>query len=206
MGGSAIVMEQWRHEVPAIVMLWYPGMAGGHALASVLLGDVNPSGRLPFSIPVDEAHLPHWDPDAASEVYDLWHGHWKLTRDGHHPAFAFGFGLSYTTFELGELTVDGDRAIVEVRNSGGRDGDTVVQLYAGLPLSRYPRPHRRLVGFARVHVRSGDSVAVEVPLDLRHLDVRDRGRWTTEPGSYCITAAQYVTDPSAVSVQVERAG
>ena len=98
---------------------------------------MNPSGRLPFSVPTDEAHLPHWDPDATVETYDLWHGHWRLTRDGHAPALPFGFGLSYTTFAIESLEVDvsgeGPVATVVVINTGDRDGDTVVQLYGGVP-------------------------------------------------------------------------
>ena len=81
--GSAVVMERWRHQVPAIVQLWYSGMEGGHALADVLLGDVDASGRLPCTIPADEAHLPPFDKDADHVVYDGWHGYWRLARDGN---------------------------------------------------------------------------------------------------------------------------
>ncbi len=206
MGGSAVVMEAWRHHVPAIVMLWYPGMEGGHALADVLLGRVAPGGRLPFGIPVDESHLPHWDPDADTEVYDLWHGHWKLTRDGTPAAYPFGFGLSYTTFAFHDLVVDADghEAQVTVENTGAVDADTVVQMYAGVVESEYERPVERLVGFARVHVPAGRSVTVGTRLDLRQLDVRIGTTWLTEGGTYRITAAQYVGDPHALHAEVHR--
>jgi beta-glucosidase len=91
--GSAVVMEAWRGDVAAIVQLWYSGMEGGHALADVLLGRVDASGRLPCTIPADEAHLPPFDPDADHVVYDAWHGYWRLARDGHDAAHPFGFGL-----------------------------------------------------------------------------------------------------------------
>jgi beta-glucosidase len=206
MGGSAIVMEPWRHEVPAIVLLWYPGMEGGHALADVLLGHVVPSGHLPFSIPNDESHLPHWDPDAETEVYDLWHGHWKLSRDGHQAAYPFGFGLSYTTFSLRTLAVesDGTGAQVTVTNTGDVDADTVVQFFAGVPHSRHDRPVERLVGFARVHVPARTSIIATATLDLRQLDVRIGATWLTEGGAYRITAAQYAGDPHAVHADLHR--
>ncbi len=206
MSGSATVMEGWRHDVPAIVMLWYPGMEGGHALADVLLGNVVPSGHLPFSIPNDEAHLPHWDPDAETEVYDLWHGHWKLTRDGHQAAYPFGFGLSYTTFTLGLLAVeaDGASAQITVTNTGDVDADAVVQFYAGVPESRHERPAERLVGFTRVHVPARTALIATATLDLRQLDVRIGTTWLTEGGTYRITAAQYAGDPHAVHADLHR--
>ena len=207
MGGSATVMESWRHTVPAIVALWYPGMEGGHALADVLLGRAGPGGRLPFTIPTDEAHLPHWDPDATTAEYDLWHGHWKLTRDGNAPAYPFGFGLSYTTFSLTSFAVvraepDAVVADVTVANTGGRDGDTVVQVYGGLPGSAVERPAERLVGFARVAVPTGAAVAVRVPLDVRQLDVRAGGRWQRETGTYRFVAAQHAGDPDRLVVEL----
>jgi beta-glucosidase len=198
MGGSAVVMESWRHVVPAIVLLWYPGMEGGHALADILLGNANPSGRLPFSIATDESHLPHWDPDADTETYDLWHGHWKLARDGNAAAYPFGFGLSYTTFTLADATVEGTHVRCRVSNTGTMDGDDVVQVYGGLPDSRFERPTRRLVGFARVHVPAGQTVEVDVPFDLTDLRIRRDGAWVTEAGTYELVVARSVEDPQAL--------
>ena len=204
MGGSATVMESWRHAVPGIVVLWYPGVEGGHALADVLLGIVNPSGRLPFTIPTDESHLPHWDPDATTETYDLWHGHWKLTRDGNAPAYPFGFGLGYTTYSFDAITADERAARVSVTNTGGRDGHAVVQVYGGVEGSAFERPVRRLVGFVRVHIAAGATEVAEVPLQLRQLDVRVDGDWVTEAGSYVLTAAQFAGDPDGVAVRLTR--
>ncbi|HEX5480445.1 MAG TPA: glycoside hydrolase family 3 C-terminal domain-containing protein [Dehalococcoidia bacterium] len=96
MGGSAIMVERWHDEPAAILMLWYPGMEGGRALADVLLGRVNPTGRLPFAVPTDAAHLPFFDRAAHEITYDLFHGQWLLDRDAHAARYPFGFGLSYT--------------------------------------------------------------------------------------------------------------
>ena len=106
MAGSAVIMESWREAVSAIVMLWYPGMEGGHALADMLLGKVNPSGKLPFVIPRSVDDLPFFDKDAAVIEYDLWHGYRKLEREANSPAFPFGFGLSYTSYHYQNLIID----------------------------------------------------------------------------------------------------
>lgn len=216
MAGSAVVMEAWREQVPGIVMLWYPGIEGGHALADVLLGVVNPSGRLPFVVPTDEAHLPHWAPDADTETYDLWHGHWLLARGGHAPAYPFGFGLSYTTFAVQGLDVrlverepngfGGAVATVTVANTGARDGATVVQVYGGLPTSTVERPTQRLIGFARVEVPADSTVEVDVELDLRQLDVRRHRSWVTEGGDYVVTAALHSLDPHAATAHLHQPG
>jgi beta-glucosidase len=96
MAGSAVITEAWRDKVAAIIMLSYPGQEGGHAFADVLLGRVNPSGKLPFVVPRGAGDLPFFDMDATSITYDLWHPHRKLERDGPTPEYPFGFGLGYT--------------------------------------------------------------------------------------------------------------
>ena len=88
-------MERWRRHVPAILMLWYPGMEGGHALAEIVLGVHGPSGRLPFAIPTDESHLPPFDPDANTIEYGPLHGQRLLDELGVQAAFPFGHGLRY---------------------------------------------------------------------------------------------------------------
>ena len=103
MTGSAVITEGWRDEVAALLVLWYPGMEGGLALGDVLSGAQEPGGRLPCSVPARAEDLPFFDRDATAITYDLWHGYRKLDRDGAEPAFPFGFGLSYTTFSLGDL-------------------------------------------------------------------------------------------------------
>jgi beta-glucosidase len=194
--GSAVMMEPWSTEVPAVAQLWYSGMEGGHALADVLLGRVDATGRLPFTVPTDEAHLPPFDPDADAVTYDAWHGYWRLERDGHEPAYPFGFGLSYATWALDAVgaSQDGDDTVVhvEVRNTGPRPGATVVQLY----LRRPSRPHRRLVAFARVEAGPGQSAAATLRVPPRALAIRRDGRWVVEPGRYELGAGFHSRDPA----------
>lgn len=136
MGGSAIVVDPWHERVAAILHLWYPGMAGGRALADVLLGadGVGPEGRLPFAVPVDEADLAPFDPDATSVTYDRWHGQWRLDRDGVAARYPFGFGLSYGATVVDRAEVDATagtlRVRAAVRNDGPRDTTELVQVYA----------------------------------------------------------------------------
>ena len=130
MAGSAVIMEAWRSRAAAILMLWYPGMEGGHALADVLTGRVNPSGRLPCVFPARAGDLPAFDRNATEITYDLWHGYRKMERDGAAPAFPFGFGLSYARFAYAnlrltktELSASGVlEATVEVMNASDRAG------------------------------------------------------------------------------------
>jgi beta-glucosidase len=204
--GSAVVMEEWRHEVPAILFSWYSGMEGGDALADVLGGEVNPSGRLPFAIPTDEAHLPFFDKDATSIVYDSWHGQWKLDRDGNAPAYPFGHGLSYTTFELGTASAssDGHEVTISVTNTGSRDGECVVQVF-GRSLAGQPAwQHRKLVGFTKVAVPAGGSVVATVKIDHKVFEQRDvsQHKMVLIPGDYSLEVGQFSGDPEAKSLIV----
>lgn len=204
MSGSAVVMP-WIDAPAATLLLWYPGMEGGHAFADVLTGAVAPSGRLPFAIPADEADLVAFDPDATAVAYDLFHGQWHLDRTGRAPAFPFGFGLSTTTFELADLHVTHDAGAVgvHVRNTGTRAGATVVQVYGSYATSAYERPASRLVGFLRVELDAGRGTHVAVPVDLAMLDVRVDGAMHREPGTVRLRVAFDAADPgTVVSVSV----
>jgi beta-glucosidase len=146
-------------------------MEGGTAIANVLFGITNPGGKLPFSIPVDENHLPDFDKNALSVTYDGYHGYTRLEKDGIEPAFAFGFGLSYTTFEQEDAAfqaVNGQiRASVKVTNTGDRPGDQVIQFYVGFLNSAVDRPKKLLRGFQRVHLTPGETktVVIVCPID-----------------------------------------
>jgi beta-glucosidase len=205
--GSAVVTERWRAAVPAVLQVWYSGMEGGHALADVLLGRVDATGRLPFSVPTHAAHLPDFDRDAEAATYDAWHGYWRLARDRHQPAFPFGFGLSYTTWELGGTAVDDDgRALTvstRVTNTGGRAGADVVQVYAGRKADA-TRPGRRLVAFRRVEVDAGDTadVTLEVPWD--RLRVYEDGGWVLPPGTYTFEVGRHSADVLSVDLVLDR--
>jgi beta-glucosidase len=210
MAGAAVTMEQWRHDVPAILMAWYPGMEGGSALADVLLGTSEPGGRLPFVVPCNEADLPPYDKNATTVTYDRWHGQRLLDRDGKAPAYPLGFGLTYTSFTVDEVEVllDSDAAILDVRatvaNTGSRPGGHVLQVYACQAPQERADIERFLVGFARVDCAPGERVPVKLDVPLQRLSTRlGPGRWAVRPGSYRIDVGASAADPLAVSVMVE---
>jgi len=193
-GGSAIITEAWRERVPAILMAWYPGMEGGHAIADILFGRVNPSGRLPCAFPRSAESLPLFDSHADSVQYGLFHGYRLMDRDGSTPAFPFGFGLSYTTFAYRNLQLDSTpipangsiQVGVDVTNTGQVGGAEVVQLYVGCEGSRVERPLKELKGFARVELAAGESRRVQIPLAARQLAYYDQehAEWLVEPIRY----------------------
>jgi len=206
MAGSAVVMP-WAERAGAVVLLWYPGMEGGHALADVLLGVACPSGRLPFTIPSDESHLPAFDRAATQVTYDRWHGYTKLQRDGVSAAFPFGFGLSYTSFAVRSVSLAGDDPGVltaEITNIGSRSGAHVVQVYAGMVSSTIERAEWLLVGFARTsELQPGETRNISVSVPQHALAVwRSRQQdWWVEPGEYRLSAvshsAELGLDPAA---------
>ncbi|HET9314264.1 MAG TPA: glycoside hydrolase family 3 C-terminal domain-containing protein [Vicinamibacteria bacterium] len=195
-GGSVYTMEEWRQGVPSILMAWYFGMEGGHALARVLFGDVNPSGRMPLTTPKDEAQLPPFDEYADTVEYGPYHGYTLLDRNGQEPAFAFGHGLSYTTFAFANLTVRAPRVAadgtvdvtVDVTNTGARAGEEVVQLYVGFEGSQVERPVKLLRAFDKVALAPGETKTVPLSVAVRDLawyDVATRS-WRVEPMTYGI--------------------
>jgi beta-glucosidase len=207
-GGSAVITTEWVDAVPAVVQSWYGGAEAGPGLADILLGTINPSARLPFSVPTDEADLPEFDRDAKVFRYDRWHGWWHLARTGRAPAFPFGFGLSYTTFAIADVSVSatdaGDAIVVggALRNTGERDGADVVQVYASLP---DPDAPDRLVGFARVEVAAGVAAPFTVTVPVDRLATRDATRhaWAPAHGTHTIRVARFVGDPGASVTEIE---
>ena len=194
MGGSAIITENWRKSVPAILMAWYPGMEGGNALADVLTGRVNPSAKLPCSFPKAASQLPYFDKNAKTIDYGYFHGYRLLERDQNEPAFPFGFGLSYTRFEYRDLKLEKTwitpdsalRASVEITNSGAVAGEEICQLYIGYIDSAVERPRKELKGFQKVNLEAGESARVtfEIPArDLAYYNVEQRC-WVIEESQY----------------------
>jgi len=208
-GGSAITMESWKEEVPAILMAWYPGMEGGHAIADVLFGDVNPCGKLPLAFPKSADHLPIFDNRAREVVYGYDHGYRYLQGQGVEPAFPFGFGLSYTTFRYDRLSLDRKtlgrggsvNVRVQVTNTGDRAGEEVVQIYVGCVGSRVHRPPRMLKGFGRLALAPGETgtLAREIrAADLAAYDVSSGG-WMVEEIDYRVLAGPS-SDPQNLSL------
>jgi beta-glucosidase len=196
MSGSAVVMERWRDDVAAILMLWYPGMQGGRALADILFGRINPSGRLPFSVPRRAHDLPFFDRDADEIGYDRWHGYTHLENCAVEPAYPFGFGLSYASFEMSiaSLAVSDKTDVVnievDVRNVSARSGSAVVQIYAGLETRDPSRPVKQLCGFCRVSLVANETRTARVDVALRDLASFDpqHRRWQLRAGTWRIFA------------------
>ena len=172
-------------------------------LADVLLGRVEPSARLPFSVPRRVEDLPPFDAHATSFPYDRWHGWWHLARTGHEPRFPFGFGLSYTTLVVEDVEVapssspDGPVVVRGVvHNPGARDGAEVVQVYASLP---DPDAPDRLVGFVRVPVAAGASAPFELVVPRDRLATRDpvAHAWQAPSGPHTFSVARHAGDPTA---------
>ncbi len=176
-GGSAVIMESWKNQVSAILMSWYPGMEGGTALANILFGEVNPSGKLPFTIPCQEEHFPIFDPFAKEVKYGYYHGYTLLDKEQIEPAYPFGFGLSYTSYNYDSLSIlnpvlNGNETLtaqVSISNIGKVAGQEVVQLYVGFENSSVDRPVKLLRGFQKIDLKPGESKKVEFKLLLQDL-------------------------------------
>lgn len=186
-GGSAITMSPWLDKVAAVLDAWYPGEAGGDAVADVLFGDYNPAGRLPVTFPMAEGQLPliynHKPTGRGDDYVDL----------TGQPLFPFGFGLSYTTFEYSNLSIEPttmapDSSIIvrlTVKNTGNVAGGEVVQLYIRDVLASVARPVMELRGFTRIHLAAGEAREVAFLLGPEHLRMLDADmRWVVEPGTF----------------------
>jgi beta-glucosidase len=168
--GRPYTLKWLAAKVPAIIEAWLPGEEGGTALADVLFGDYNPGGKLPVSFPEREGQLPvYYARKPSGKKAPVW-GDYLEGSD--RPLFEFGYGLSYTKFEFSDLTIEparipanGEVTIkVNVRNTGKRAGDEVVQLYINDVVASVTRPVKELKGFRRVHLKPGESQTVEFKL------------------------------------------
>ncbi|MCH0543480.1 glycoside hydrolase family 3 C-terminal domain-containing protein, partial [Streptomyces sp. MUM 203J] len=197
---GAPVEMPWRDEVAAVLLTWFPGQEGGAALADVLLGVEEPGGRLPTTWPAALADAPvtRVAPEAGRLPYDegLFIGYRAWDRAGTAPAYPFGHGLGYTTWEYESLEVTPTFARVTVRNTGRRPGRETVQLYVAPRADLAERPARLLVGFATVQARPGETAEAEIRLAPRTFDIWDEtsGEWTGVPGVYDFHAGSSLTD------------
>ncbi|MDP4205342.1 MAG: glycoside hydrolase family 3 C-terminal domain-containing protein, partial [Bacteroidota bacterium] len=188
-GGSAITMTNWRDLVPSILDVWYPGDAGGDAVAEVLYGKYSPAGRLPITFPVHEGQLPLYynhKPTGRGDDYT------NLTGQ---PMYPFGFGLSYTTFAYSDLKFEkqvigkNEKTTVhfKVKNTGDRTGDEVVQLYIRDVLASVARPLTELKGFKRISLKSGEEKEVSFDITPEMLSMLDVNlKKVVEPGDFRI--------------------
>ena len=173
MGGSAYVIKEWTDCADAILFSFYSGLEGGNALADILSGDVNPGGKLPFTIAYNDSDYPSFlhIGDTEREIeYGYYHGYTLLDKKGVEPQYPFGYGLSYTTFSLDNLSAskadDGIEVSVNVKNTGAVDGDEVVQVYLSSENKDEDRPIKLLKGFRRINVKAGQEEILKISVDL----------------------------------------
>ncbi len=187
-GGNMMMIEEWKAAAPAILMAYYPGMEGGTVIAETLFGDVNPGGKLPFVIVKQESDLPAVDWEATDITYNYYHGYAKLDKEGVAPSVPYGYGLSYTNFEMTDVNfkVDGDNVIAccKVKNTGEAAGDEVVQFYVGFSNSSIDRPVKTLRGFKRVSLEIGESKTVEIVCPIEELTWFGENGWELEQMEY----------------------
>lgn len=216
--GNPVAMP-WLGKVPAVLSAWYAGQRGGEAIAEIIAGKINPSGRLPVTFPVSVAQLPNpvlpgsdlpppskeekitYGVNTNSPPFSITYpegsdaGYRWFDKMGHKPLFAFGHGLSYTTFSYSGLTVKGGRTLTTsftVTNTGSREGADVPQVYVTLPGKA-----RRLVGWDKPVLKPGESRRITLEADPRLLadfDVASQ-RWVVKPGKVRVELARSATDP-----------
>jgi beta-glucosidase len=214
--GGPVTMP-WLAQVPAVLEAWYPGTSGGEAIASVLFGEVNPSGHLPATFPVSEAQLPRPQldgyPEVADKRFDVHYregaavGYKWFDLKGLKPLFPFGHGLSYTEFTLGELAASARDGVLQasfsVKNVGKLAGKEVAQVYVAPLKARWEAP-KRLAGFQKVDLQPGASARASVTVDPRLLAVYHSASktWKVAKGDYKVILAADAAGDKAVSTVV----
>jgi len=220
LSGNAVEMS-WLEQVQGLMQAWYLGSEAGHAIADVVSGDINPSGKLPFTFPVkltdNSAH--HFGEisypgDGINQEYldDIFVGYRWHENKKTAPLFAFGYGMSYTEFQISNLRsmkksyLSGDKIEIscDVRNTGGQNGSEVVQVYVGKPESEVKRALKELKAFHKVFVEKGDLVQVEIMIDADQLAYYDESTqgWKLEKGRYILYVGN-ASNQIAETIEVE---
>jgi beta-glucosidase len=201
--GGNVDMTQWIDNVPALLHAWYSGQEGGTALAQILFGDYSPSGKLPASFerrwednPTFHSYYPEKGEHKVAYSEGVFLGYRHYDRSRTKPRFAFGYGLSYSTFEYSKLSVTPQKGNLnelitvsfDVKNTGHREAAEVAELYVGDAHASVPRPMKELKGFAKVNLKPGESRRVTLKLDRRALSFYDvtKKDWSAEPGDFTI--------------------
>jgi beta-glucosidase len=207
--GGGVDMTAWVDRVPALLEAWYPGEEGGTALAQLLFGDFNPSGRLPISIERrwedNAAHDNYYPKDGEKKVEykeGVFVGYRHFDKSTVKPLFPFGYGLSYTSFAYKNLTISSpspDQQVTvgfDVTNTGSRAGADVAEVYVGDSHAPVPRPVKELKGFAKVNLGPGETRNVSVTLDRRAFSYYDvkKHAWTVAPGDFDLFVARSAAD------------
>jgi beta-glucosidase len=201
--GGSVDMRHWIDQVPALLHAWYPGQEGGTALAQILFGKVSPSGKLPASFErrwEDNGSFGGYYPNKGDKRVEykegIFVGYRHFDRAQVKPLFPFGYGLSYTTFQYSDLKVTPLSADLSapisvscnIKNTGSREGQEVAEVYVGDSHASVPRPVKELKGFAKVHLRPGETKRVTIRLDRRAFSFYDveKSDWKAEPGKFSI--------------------
>jgi beta-glucosidase len=221
------VSMPWAAQVKGIVESWYPGIGGGEAIANVLFGRVNPSGKLPVTFAATESDLPHPHVSGLTErtvnngadataarnqprdfpvdynVEGMAVGYRWFQTKNLKPLFPFGFGLSYTRFAYSNLKVDHEAKSVsfELRNTGAQAGDEIAEVYITLPASA-GEPFRKLAGWRRVSLAAGASQTVEIPLDPLYLSIYSIGEPSTGKGAWVRPGGDFLIEVGGSSAQL----
>jgi len=181
-GGSAIAMPEIEEMADAILFAWYPGEQGGNAVADIIFGNVNPSGRLPVTFYKTTTDLPDFENySMEGRTYKYYHG---------EPLYPFGYGLSYTKFDYSdfEVQIEGDNVSVSlsVKNSGEFDGDEVVQVYTRKIDPKFWRPIKQLIDFKRISIKKGEQKSIKIEIDKNQFQYwdTDHHKYLVEPGEY----------------------
>lgn len=207
-GGNMIMMTEWYDCVNAVLMAYYPGMEGGTALAEILFGDVNPSGKLPYVVPYAESDLPYVDWLATDQYFEYYHGYTRLDKKGIKPLVPFGFGLSYTTYDISDPAArqQDDELIVtaKVKNTGSVAGEEVVQVYVGFENSAVDRPVKQLRGFRRVALEPGEEKSVEIRIPLEKLKWYDPShrQWVFDHMEYPVFVGSSAAEEDQVRTSI----
>jgi beta-glucosidase len=207
------VSMPWAHKVKGVVEMWYPGIGGAQALANILFGDINPSGKLPVTFAKDDSQLPHpvlpgmepgsSVPNGDHPPFDLSYtegaevGYKWFEAKNRQPLFPFGFGLSYTSYAYSGLTVDDAQRTVHftVRNTGEREGTEIAEVYVALPAAA-KESYKRLVAWQRVKLAPGESKDVTLTINPLYISIFDTGKdgWQLLPGEYKVLAGASSSD------------
>ena len=216
--GGNVDMNSWVDRVPALIEAWYPGQEGGTALAEVIFGDVNPSGRLPVTFerlwqdnPASDSYYPADGTNKVVYKERIFVGYRGYEKNGTKPRFPFGYGLSYTTFTYGKLSITQGvtkggspeywwaEVSFDVTNTGQRAGAEVAQVYVSDTHSKVARPPKELRGFAKIELKAGETKRVKVMLNQRALSYYDVStkQWRAEPGDF-----EVLVGPSSAQIEL----
>jgi beta-glucosidase len=204
LNGRPLSINWINDHIPAILEAWFPGEAGGKAVADVLFGNYNPAGRLPITFPKSVGQLPIYYNQKPSAIH-------RYVSESENPLYTFGFGLSYTKFEYSNLLISADKiniddeinVSIDVKNIGDYDGDEVVQLYINDIYSSVTTPKKTLKGFKRVFIKKGETKSVEFVLTSEELAIWNRDmKHVVEPGEFEVMVGGNSIDVQKIKFEV----